>query len=92
METLLLVLQILASPAKGTMAHAIHDAQSCATPTAWIANDDRDGTDWYYAVCGTADGRICGQDVLWTDDACATPEDEPDHRHDCPAGPYSDPR
>lgn len=50
-------------------------AECCNTPTAWREQDSEDPEFWF-AVCGTADGRVCGEDVPWTDPAC-DPDEEP---------------
>lgn len=44
-------------------------AACCQTPTAWVEQDAYN-EDFWFAVCGTADGRVCGVDVQWGDPAC----------------------
>jgi hypothetical protein len=55
---------------KGTLTHALATAARCETPTSWAEVDRRSGGEYWYAVCGTADGRVCGVDVSWTHCDC----------------------
>lgn len=54
----------------GTLEHATAIARQCDTATSWVVRDEG-GDVYWYAVCGTADGQICGEDVSWADAACA---------------------
>ena len=55
----------------GTYDRAVALADSCETPTSWVElTTDNNGAPHWIAVCGTADGRVCGADVPWTHYDC----------------------
>jgi len=46
----------------GTYQAALEIAHTCETPTSWV---ERDQDGYWFAMCGTSDGRTCGVDVSW---------------------------
>lgn len=75
MSHLLYQLLFHAWVASGSLDAATYVAQGCATPTSWVEQDSEDHEFWF-AVCGTADYRVCGEDVPWISKECE-PKEQP---------------
>lgn len=64
-------------PMIGTYDQAMGYAHTCETPTSWV---EMSKGGFWFAVCGTDDGRACGRDVPWTHYDCQ----ESTHHSDAP--------